>query len=57
LTIRRSASRIFTRAAIAARTNGATMATVKDHNGIHPVQRPVLPFADLIQHRIVRGRA
>ena len=25
---------------------------VKDHNGIHPVQRPVLPFANLMQHGI-----
>ena len=25
---------------------------VKDHNGIHPVQCPALPFPDLVEHRI-----
>ena len=25
---------------------------VEDHDGIHPVQRPPLPFPDLVQHRI-----
>jgi len=30
------------------------MTTVEDHDGIHPVQCPALPFPDLVEHRIVR---